>query len=74
MDIQLEKQELIKLLQETQDFAILKKVRSLFKKEQKDWWDELPQNAKDGIKDGLEDIKNDRVVSYEDVKKQFGWK
>jgi hypothetical protein len=74
MDIQLEKQELIKLLQETQDFAILKKVRKVFQKEQKDWWDELPNSAKEGIKEGLKDIKNDRVVSYDEVKKQFGWK
>lgn len=74
MDIQLEKIELMKLLLETENPSILKSIKKIFQKEQKDWWDELPNSAKEGIKEGLEDIKNGKVVSYDEVKKQFGWK
>ncbi len=46
MDIQLEKLELIKLLAETEDPSILKSIRKIFKKEQKDWWDDLTEEQK----------------------------
>jgi predicted transcriptional regulator len=74
MDIQLEKLELMKLLQETNNPSIIKSIKKIFQKEQNDWWDELPNAAKEGIKEGLEDIKNGRVVSFDEVKEQFGWK
>ena len=74
MNIQLEKLELMKLLQETNNPSIIKSIKKIFQKEQNDWWDELPNAAKEGIKEGLEDIKNGRVVSFDEVKEQFGWK
>ena len=74
MDIQLEKKELMKLLQETENPSIIKSIQKIFQKEKKDWWDDLPNSAKEGIKEGIEDIKNGRVHSYEEVKKELGWK
>jgi predicted transcriptional regulator len=74
MDIQLEKKELIKLLQETENPSIIKSIQKIFQKYQKDWWDDLSNSAKEGIKEGIEDIKNGRVHSYEEVKKELGWK
>lgn len=74
MDIQLEKLELMKLLLETENPSIIKAIKKVFHKEQKDWWDDLPNSVKDGINEGLEDIKNGRVHSYEEIKKEFGWK
>lgn len=74
MDIQLEKQALLKLLKETENPSVIKAIKKVFQNEKKDWFDELPNNAKKGIEEGLEDIKNGRVVSYEEVKKKFGWK
>ena len=74
MNIQLEKQALIKLLKETENPSVIKAIKKVFQNEKKDWFDELPNNAKEGIEEGLEDIKNGRVVSYEEVKKKFGWK
>jgi hypothetical protein len=38
MDIQLEKQELINLLKETENPSIIKSIRKFFQKEQKDWY------------------------------------
>ena len=51
MDIQLEKKELIKLLQETENPSIIKSIQKIFQKERKDWWDDLPNSAKEGIKE-----------------------
>ena len=74
MDIRLEKLELMKMLMETENPSVLQAIRKIFQKEEKDWWDDLPNSAKDGINEGLEDIKNGRVHSYEEIKKEFGWK
>ena len=72
MDIQLEKKELMKLLQETENPSIIKSIQKIFQKDKNDWWDDLPNSAKEGIKEGIVDIKNGRIHSYEEVKKEFG--
>ena len=72
MDIQLEKKELMKLLAETDNPSIINDIKKVFQREKKDWWDELSVEQKEAIEEGLDDIKNGRVVSYEEMKKQFG--
>lgn len=72
MDIQLEKLELIKLLAETENPSIIKDIKKIFHREKKDWWEELSDDQKAAIEEGLDDIKNGRVVSYEEMKKEFG--
>ncbi|WP_026978850.1 hypothetical protein [Flavobacterium tegetincola] len=72
MDIQLEKIELIKLLAETENPSIINDIKKVFQKEKKDFYYELSDEEKQGINEGLEDIKNGRVVSYDDMKKEFG--
>ncbi|MCM4161909.1 hypothetical protein FHG64_14710 [Antarcticibacterium flavum] len=37
-----------------------------------DWWDELSDVQKDGIEKGLNDIKEGRVISQEEVRKALG--
>ncbi|MDR6966484.1 putative transcriptional regulator [Flavobacterium arsenatis] len=72
MDIQLEKLELIKLLAETENPSIIKAVKKIFQKEKKDFWDELTDEQKEAIEEGLDDFRHGRVVSYEEMKKEFG--
>ena len=72
MDIQLEKIEIMKLLLETENPLIIASIKKVFQKEQKDFYHELSDEEKQGIDEGLEDIKNGRVVSYDDMKKEFG--
>ena len=72
MDIQLEKIELMKLLAETENPSIINDIKKVFQKEKKDFYYELSDEEKQGINEGLEDIKNGRVVSYDDMKKEFG--
>ena len=37
-----------------------------------DWWDDLPEYQKQGIEQGLNDIKNGRTTSHEDIKSRYG--
>ncbi|CAD0003578.1 hypothetical protein [Flavobacterium chungangense] len=70
MDIQLEKLELIKLLADTEDPTILKSIRKIFKKEQKDWWDDLTDQQKEEIEEGERQIERGEFVLYEDMMKK----
>ena len=74
MDIQLEKLTLINLLKETENLSVTTSIKNIFVKEKKDWWDELPNYAKEGIEEGERDIAEGRVHSYEEIKQYFGWK
>lgn len=65
MDIQLEKLELIKLLAETENPSIIKAVKKIFQKEKKDFWEELTEEQKEAIEEGIKDADEGRVVSYE---------
>ena len=71
MDIQLEKEALIKKLLETNDESIIAAVKNIFKSEKKDWWDELSQEQKEEIEEGDRQINNGEFVLYEDLMKKF---
>ncbi len=71
MDIQLEKQELIRKLLETNDESIIAAVKNIFKTEKKDWWEELSQEQKEEIEEGDRQIDNGEFVLYEDLMKKF---
>ena len=74
MDIRLEKLELMKMLMETENLLVATYIRNIFVNEKKDWWDKLPNYAKEGIEEGERDIAECRVHSYEEIKQYFGWK
>lgn len=71
MDIQLEKLELIKLLVETENPAILKSIRKILKKEQKDWWDDLTDSQKEDIAQSELEFERGEFSSFEDVMKKY---
>lgn len=71
MDIQLEKLELIKLLAETENPSIIKDIKKIFHREKKDWWEELSDEQKAAIEEGIKDADEGRVVSYEHFMKNF---
>lgn len=37
-----------------------------------DWWEELTEVQKKGIEKGLNDVKEGRIVSHEEVRKKYG--
>ncbi|MDX6190911.1 hypothetical protein ACHRV5_08935 [Flavobacterium sp. FlaQc-52] len=65
MDIQLEKLELIKMLADTEDPAIIQSIRKIFKKEKKDWWEELTEEQKEEIKEGERQIERGEYSDFE---------
>ncbi len=67
MDIQLEKLELMKLLLETDNPSILKSIKKIFQKEQKDWWDDLSQSVKDDIEESERQIERGEYSTFDDV-------
>lgn len=71
MDIQLEKLELIKIIAETEDVSLIKSLKKLLKKEKNDWWDELSDEQKADIEEGIADADAGRVVSYKSVMSKY---
>lgn len=71
MDIQLEKLELIKFIAETEDVSLIKSFKKLLKKEKKDWWEDLTDEQKADIEEGIADADAGRVVSYESVMSKY---
>lgn len=66
MDIQLEKQELMKRLSETNDPSIIESIKKIFQKEKKDWWNDLSDEQKAYIEQGEKDFQNGDFVTSED--------
>ncbi|MFV5702853.1 hypothetical protein [Flavobacterium sp. XS2P12] len=62
MDIQSEKLELIKLLLETDDTAIIEAIKNIFKAQKKDVWKELSPEQQEEINlEILEANRGDKV-------------
>ncbi len=70
MNIQLEKLELIKMLTEIENPAIIKSIKKILTKEKKDWWDDLTDAQKEDIEEGERQIERGEFVLYEDMMKK----
>ncbi len=67
MDIQLEKINLIKLIENTDDISVIENIKNFFKTEKKDWWDELSEEQKFEIEESDREIDRGEFFLYEDV-------
>lgn len=76
MNIEAEKIELLKLILETEDEAIIQELKVVFKKQEPDFWDELPEQVKESINRGLEDVAQNRVHHHDqimqEIKERYG--
>lgn len=71
MNIQAVKLELVKMILETDNPKLLESIRKLFKSEtQYDFWVNLPQDQKDDIIKGIEEIDKGEIENYEDFMKK----
>jgi hypothetical protein len=67
MNIQAEKIEIMKMVLETENPGILKSIKKLFTKDSKvDFWETLPQDQKDEILLGIEEIDNKETVDFDE--------
>ncbi len=64
MDIRLEKLELMKLLMETENPSVIKAIRKIFQKEEKDWWDDLTEEQKEFLEESLKQADNGEVHDF----------
>ena len=71
MNIQAEKIELIQILLQTNSEDIIKKVKTLLKKEQKDWWDETSEAERRSIEKGLAQLDRGEGIPHEKVMKKY---
>ncbi|WP_456312818.1 hypothetical protein [Pseudomonas shirazensis] len=65
MDIQLEKREVIDILEGTDDLSIILAVKKLLTKKKKDWWDDLTEAQKEEIKEGERQIERGEYSDFE---------
>ncbi|MQP24524.1 hypothetical protein GFJ94_05555 [Flavobacterium sp. LMO8] len=66
MDIRLEKLELMKLLMETENPSVIKAIRKIFQKEEKDWWDDLTEEQQNILNESMEQYEKGEFSSFED--------
>jgi len=75
MDIQATKLELLKLLLNTKKESTLKKIEAILKEDAVDWWEELGEDEKQEIEEGLKQAKLGEVTDHKKVMSHFSrWK
>ena len=71
MNIQAEKLEIMKLILETDNPGILGTIKDIFtKKPSVDFWENLSQEKRDDILEGIKEADNGELVDYEDIIKK----
>lgn len=68
MNIQAEKLEIMKLILNTENPTIIRKVKSIFIKE-KDFWNTLSKTEQEDILKGIEELEKGESYSYEKIMK-----
>ena len=71
IDIELEKLELIKLLEATNDATIIASIKKIFNASKKDFWEELTEAQKLDIEEGERQIERGEFVEYETMMKKY---
>ena len=71
MDIQTTKLELLRTILENENAEFIQRVADFVKKEKSDFWDELSLNEQEDIKKGIEDLDNDKRISYDSFLKKI---
>jgi predicted transcriptional regulator len=71
MDIQFEKSELMKKLEETNDLSIIEAIKKIFQSEKKDFWNELTQEQRDEIEEGNRQIERGEFVDFEEFIQKY---
>lgn len=65
MDIRTTKLKLLKVILETENTDFIQKLSEFVKKERVDFWDELTIYEQAEIKKGIDELDNDKRISYD---------
>lgn len=71
MNIQAKKIELVRLILDTEKTAILEKVAKIFQQEETDWRADLPNEVIISVERGLQQAKEGKTVSHEQVMEKY---
>ena len=73
MNIQAEKLELIEWLAKVNDFSIIDKLKSIRAEyiKKTDWWEQISEQEKMDIQQGLQDIETGNVKTHDEVKEIY---
>ncbi|HEX7367482.1 MAG TPA: hypothetical protein VF273_10325 [Pelobium sp.] len=71
MGILEDKITLAKRILETEDPSLLEQVKELFEVRAVDFWDELPEAVKEGIRKGQKEANEGLLTSHEEVMKKY---
>jgi len=63
--------ELAQQILETNDKALISKIKELFDEEQNEWWNKLPINVQESITESLSQIENNNTFSNTEAFKRF---
>lgn len=75
MDIQATKLELLKLLLNTKKESTLKKIEAILKEDAVDWWQDLCEDEKHEIEEGLKQAELGEITEHKEVMNHFDrWK
>jgi len=73
MEIDTLKLELIEWLSKVKDLETVELIKNLKDSfDADDWWDDLSDDNKMGVKNGLKDIEEGRIVTHEEVVRKYG--
>jgi Mg/Co/Ni transporter MgtE len=78
MDIQTLKLDLVEKIIQSEKPSVLIKIKELLQTENTvDWWDNLPQEIQESIFEGLNDVKEGKVFTHEQIiseaKQKYGF-
>ena len=78
MDIQTLRINLAKKILNTQNRDLLLEINKIIQeKGEDDWWDQLPKEIQGSIAEGIEDVKNGKVYTHDQViqeaKQKYGF-
>jgi len=71
MDVQTEKIELAKRVLDTEDEALLIQIKEVFESHDKDFWDDLQEHVKAGIKRGQKQAAEGKLTPHDEVMKRY---
>ena len=63
--------ELAQQILETNDKALISKIKELFDEEQNEWWNTLPLTVQESITESLSQIESNNTFSNTDAFKRF---
>ena len=63
--------ELINRITQLNDVNILSSIEKIFTKNKADWWETISDEEKNAIEEGLDDIRNGRVIPHAEVMQEI---